>query len=268
MPEFDVVFCDTCIGGSTVASRLARVAHGVRGIYLADYAVNPLGLKSRDQVRQALSRWVAFAASRSDFLFVACNTASVRLRDCPEVLEEAAHLALHIITMVDLMEDLLRRRSGAIVGKRVCLMGTRFTVEDGTYHRLLVAAGAGEVVPVAATLTERAVAHLRHESPEGFRAIEDEIGDAIRASDAVVLACTCFPLVGEQLRTINPRCELLDPAASLDVFPDLGRGSGPNRLTLRSSGPPPPLEEIRRRVPVLFGGWEIESVEPFQVGDG
>lgn len=38
-PRYDVVFADTCIGGSTVAARLAQVRQGLRAFYLADYAV-------------------------------------------------------------------------------------------------------------------------------------------------------------------------------------------------------------------------------------
>jgi hypothetical protein len=140
-------------------------------------------------------------------------------------------------------------------------MGTRFTVSEGTYEGLLREEGAREVVPLAATATERAVAHLEHESGRGARAIAGEIGDAIRRSDAVLLACTCFPLVSKQIRTMNPECELLDPASSLRVLPPIGSGKGPNRLTLRSSGPPPPLAEIERQVPTLFRGWQMESVE-------
>jgi hypothetical protein len=161
--------------------------------------------------------------------------------------------------MVDLVRDLLS--GGRIAGKRVCLMGTRFTVSEGTYQRLLLDEGAREVVPLATTLTERAVAHLEHESASSTRAIAGEIGEAIRRSDAVLLACTCFPLVGEQIRTVNPQCDLLDPSSSLRVLPPLGSGHGPNRLTLRSSGPPPPLEEIEGQIPALFRGWQVESVE-------
>jgi len=34
---FDVVFADSCVGGSTVASQLARTRKGLRAFYLADY---------------------------------------------------------------------------------------------------------------------------------------------------------------------------------------------------------------------------------------
>ena len=38
-PPFDVAFCDTCIGGSTVAAHLARP--GLRAFYLAEAGVAP-----------------------------------------------------------------------------------------------------------------------------------------------------------------------------------------------------------------------------------
>ena len=50
----DAVFCDTCIGGSTVAACVGRRSAGLRACFLADYAVNPLGTKGADEVRAAL----------------------------------------------------------------------------------------------------------------------------------------------------------------------------------------------------------------------
>ena len=48
---------------------------------MADYAVNPLGVKSKPEVRDALDRWVDAAQGLASHLIVACNTAS----DAPQV---------------------------------------------------------------------------------------------------------------------------------------------------------------------------------------
>ena len=101
---FDVVFCDTCIGGSSVAAKLARPGAGLRGFYLADYAVNPLGTRTDGEVRTALNRWTDIAAERSSTLVVACNTASVRLEDSPDVRRRAEALGLRLHSMVDLLD--------------------------------------------------------------------------------------------------------------------------------------------------------------------
>ena len=125
---FDIVFCDTCIGGSTVAADLARPDAGLRAFYLADYAVNPLGTRRDDEVRAALNRWIDIAAHRSPRMMVACNTASVRLEDSLEVRRRAAEIGVELNSMVDLLDISLARNSIELRGRRVCVMGTEYTV--------------------------------------------------------------------------------------------------------------------------------------------
>ncbi len=261
MTEFDVVLTDTCLGGSTVAARMATPGSGYRAFYLADFAINPLGVKTRDEVRAVLERWLRVAAARAGTLVVACNTASVLLVQSPDLLATAGGEGLRVWSMVDLLDRALAEASSAIDGKRVCLMGTRFTVAQPVYGERLVRAGAAEVLPLAATRTERTIAHLRHLSDEGRQDIVDEIGETIRQSDVVVLACTLFPLVGALVREINPGCVIVDPAAGVAGLLAGGPTSGTNRLTLAVTGTSIALDEVRKAAPALFPGWVIESIE-------
>ncbi len=260
MLPFDIAFADTCIGGSTVASRLARNRTGLRAFYLADYGVNPLGTKSREEVREALTRWVEMAASRAPLLVVACNTASVRLREAPEVLHRARELGLEIRSMADFLQELLERAGEEVGGRRVCLMGTEFTVARPLYREALSRAGAGEVLPLPATLTERTIAHLRHRTPRGRATIREEVRTAVSRADAVLLACTCFPLAEEVLLEVNPKVTLLDPAVGVEGLEGLPRRPGPNRLTVGLSGSALAPTELERAFSTLFPGWEQEGV--------
>ena len=256
--DFDVVFADTCLGGSTVAARVGASAAGVRGYYLADYAVNPLGVKPPAAIRAALERWLRAATARTGTLVVACNTASVLLEQLPDLLARAAGADLRVITMVQLLDRALALVPSTIQGRRVCLMGTRFTVGQPVYRDRLIRAGALEVIPLAATRTERTIAHLWHTSLDGRRQIEDEVADAIRRSDVVVLACTLFPLVGPLLRDLNPSCVLVDPAAGANGLLQTS-GTGANRLTIAMTGHAIALEDLRAQSGALFPGWAIEA---------
>ncbi len=259
-PPFDVVFADTCIGGSTVASRLARTRKGLRAFFLADYAVNPLGVKPRAEVHAALNRWVDVAHGRSSTLIVACNTASVLLRSAPEVLERASALGIRVHSMVDFLERLLLEEAGAVQGKKVCLMGTEFTVGQPIYGDRLREAGAGSLLPLPATRTERAIAHLQHKSPGGKKAIVEEIQGAVREAETLVLACTCFPLVENLVRGLNPDIVLLDPAKGVDDLAGLEGREGPNRITVALTGEALTPEALRAQADLLFSGWELEDL--------
>ncbi len=268
MRPFDVVFCDTCIGGSTVAARLARARSGIRGFFLADYAVNPLGVKAPEQVRKALDRWVEVAAARAPLLVIACNTASVRLRDVPEVVERARSLGTEVVSMVDLLANTLAGEPGAVARRRVCLMGTRFTVSHPLYRGMLGRAGAREVLPLPATATEGEIAHLRHHSREGRDRIRAEIGDTLREADTVVMACTCFPLVADLIEELNPGVRLLDPAEGIETLPGLGGRGGPNRLSLAVTGEVLTPGALLSLAPALLPGWELVEALRLETLDG
>ena len=257
---FDIVFCDTCIGGSTVAADLARPGAGLRAFFLADYAVNPLGTRDDEEVRDALQRWVDIAARRSDTMIVACNTASVRLEESPEVRETANARGVQLHSMVDLFDSLLRREAERLRGKRVCVMGTRYTVSRPVHAGRLSDAGVGEVIPLGATRTERAIAHLVHTSAEGRALIREEIEDSLAGADAVLLACTCFPLIGDLIDAIRPGIRQLDPGLEVrELVPSPGRG-GPNQLTLAYTGTAVTADTLRAQAPALFPGWDEITV--------
>jgi glutamate racemase len=257
--RFDVVFADTCLGGSTVAARVAASGTGLRAYFLADYAINPLGVKARDDVHAVLERWVRMATACSGTLVVACNTASVLLAQSPDVLAMAESAGLRVLSMVDLLDRVLAEHSRTVLGKRVCLMGTRFTVSQTIYRDRLMGAGAVEVIPLAATRTEAMIAHLRHETAEGRAAILDEIGEIVRRADVVVLGCTLFPLIAPLVREVTPRCALLDPAAGIDgLF--TSANPAPHTLTLALTGSAMALDEVRVQASTLFPGWKVEEI--------
>ena len=247
---FDVAFCDTCIGGSTVAVNLALP--GLRAFYLADYTVNPLGTRDEAGVHAALERWVDIAAQQAPVIVVACNTASVRLEDAHLIRERADELGCTVYSMLDLLEAMLQQSD---LGElRVCLMGTEFTVGQPAYVERLERAGAAAVTRLGATQTERTIAHLQHETRAGRDAIRTEIADGIRASDAVVLACTCFPLIADLIEETNPGIRLLDPGREVRKLLDWPARGGPNHLTLALAGDSIAPKAVQAQA--LFPGWD------------
>lgn len=262
--SFDIVFCDTCIGGSTVAADLARPGAGLRAFFLADYTVNPLGTKSHDEVCAALNRWVDVVARRAAAMVIACNTASVRLDEAPEVRNRANAAGITLHSMVDLIDKLLDKVAGELAGKRVCVMGTRYTVSRPVYASRLEAAGVASVVPLAATRTERTIAHLEHASSAGRALIREEIAGGLDQADAVLLACTCFPLIADLVDAIRPGIRQLDPGPGIcELFP-FPKRDGPNCLTLAYTGTAIAGTALRAQAPALFPGWDEVEVVRFR----
>jgi glutamate racemase len=260
MKPFDVAFCDTCIGGSTVLRRLARDRNGLRAFFLADYAVNPLGTRDRAGIRTALEGWVAAAAEKADTVIIACNTASVRLLETPDIVEEAAAQGVRVVSMVDLLDRALASVGSELLGKTVTLMGTEFTVGQPLYRDRLLASGVKKVIPLPATRTEALIARLRYTLPEAPTVIRDEVSGALRDADAVALACTCFPLISGLLQDMAPGIGFLDPAEGISGLEDVpDGGDGPNRLRVAVSGDVVSLGDVVARSEALFPGWEVDS---------
>ncbi len=246
--SYDVAFCDTCIGGSTVAANLALP--GLRAFYLADYAVNPLGTRSDDEVRAALDRWIGIAEEQAPALVVACNTASVRLEGTPR--------PANMFTMVDLFDRVLASEREFVEGRRVCVMGTEFTVASPVYAERLDA--AKEVIPLGATLTERTIAHLEHTTAEGRKTIADEIAPVIRTVDAVAHVCTCFPLIADLVADINPHIHQLDPGRAIRDIADWPEREGENHLTVSVTGDSVYAADVQAHAAELFPGWDRVEV--------
>lgn len=262
MKPFDVAFCDTCIGGSTVLRTLARDRQGLRAFFFADYAVNPLGTRDQEGIRWALGRWVDIASEMADLVIIACNTASVRLLETPDIVHRAVARDVRVVSMVDLLDRTLASGSPGVQDQSVALMGTEFTVGRPIYGDRLLAAGAARVVPLPATRTEALIARLRYTRPEAPVLIRGEVAKSLSAVDTVVLACTCFPLVADLLQEISPGIGLLDPSEGLAGLSELPTGgAGPNRLVVALSGDVVSPEDVQERSGDLFPGWELEGVE-------
>jgi glutamate racemase len=242
--SYDVAFCDTCIGGSTVAANLALP--GLRAFYLADYVVNPLGTRSDQEIRAALDRWIGIAQEQAPVVVVACNTASVRL--------EGTSRPANVLTMVDLFDSMLAAEREHVEGKRVCVMGTKFTVASPVYRERL--GTAKKVIPLGATLTERTIAHLEHTTPEGRQRIVDEIAAVILEVDAVAHVCTCFPLITDLVAEINPDIHQLDPGQAIRNITDWPEREGESHLTVGVTGDAVTAGEIQARAAELFPGWD------------
>jgi hypothetical protein len=78
--------------------------------------------------------------------------------------------------------------------------------------------------------------------------------------DAVLLACTCFPLVADVIHQVNACCTLLDPARHVAGLMPLPLRSGPNHLTVALTGDAIGPDEVRSKASELLPGWIVTDV--------
>ncbi|MBU6268238.1 MAG: glutamate racemase [Sphingomonadales bacterium] len=210
-----VLLFDSGVGGLTVLQALRRVLPQAPVIYAADTAGLPYGAKSEAQIAARVAGLLGRMAERwhPRLVCIACNTAStIALGMVREVLE------VPIVGTVPAIKPAAAMTRTGVIG----LLGTEATIRQGYVDRLehefaagkhLLRHGAPELVaaaeaklrgkPVDMGAITRAVDGLRRQ-PHGDRI------------DTVVLACTHFPLLADELaRAFGPGVRFVDGAEGI-----------------------------------------------------
>lgn len=207
-----ILLFDSGVGGLTVLDALRRHLPQAPVIYVADNAGLPYGTKTEAQIAARVSGLLGRMTERLHprLVCIACNTAStIALASVREVLE------VPIVGTVPAIKPAAAMTQTGVIG----LLGTQATIRQSYVDRLehefargkrLLRHGAPELVeaaeaklrglPVDSRLIERAV--------EGLRCQAD--GEKI---DTVVLACTHFPLLQQELaEAFGPDVRFIDGA--------------------------------------------------------
>ena len=199
---------DSGIGGLTVARAVARRLPHERIVYFGDTAHLPYGDKSAAAI-QAYSVKICELLLRQHckLIVIACNSASAAAY---ELVREYVGSKAQVLSVIDPIVAHLGR---TYAGRRVGLIGTKQTVNSNVYKKKVDALDAD--VELHALATPLLVPMIE----EGFfqNSISDDIigtylGNPVLANiDALVLACTHYPLIKEQIaRYYAGRVDVLD----------------------------------------------------------
>lgn len=214
VPPVILVF-DSGLGGLTVYRELARARPDAHFIYVADDAFFPYGSIAEDKL---IDRVVGLLGEliethRPDLIVIACNTASTLV---------LPHLrARHPIPFVGTVPA-IKPACAASAAKLISVLGTQSTVAR-EYTRQLIRdfAACCEVTLVGSRkLAAIAEAHFAGEPVDGPE-IAAEIAPCFverrgRRTDAVVLACTHYPLLLDRFQRLAPwPVRWIDPAPAI-----------------------------------------------------
>lgn len=206
-----VFIADSCIGGLSVVESMWNSGNAGDAVFLADYEINPLGLKSDSAIADVVDRWLRLAEEHSDTLVIACNTLSIRYH---QLLRSKAPLAglKHIVSMVDCFKLMVKIEADLLANRKVLVVGTAFTASQRLYPDILSTALSGiRTETIAATDLERRIA--RFQPWNSGAVLTNDLRQAIGNTDIAVLACTCFPIVTAELQSLFPGVIFLNPGA-------------------------------------------------------
>jgi glutamate racemase len=202
---------DSGIGGLSILSAVQRRLPSESLLYLADQAHCPYGSRSTAELRAltiAAVRWLH--SQQAKLIVIACNSASAAALEHVR----AAFPATPIVGMVPAVKPAVYQTRTGVIG----VLATEATITGGLLQQVVAQYAAGTQVllqpcpGLADAIEEGAFDHAatRH-------LIAQYVTPLVAAgADTLVLGCTHYPLVAQQIQAIaGDAVTLIDPAPAI-----------------------------------------------------
>jgi glutamate racemase len=213
-PSAPLLFFDSGVGGLSVLAPTLKLLPNAPIVYAADSAGFPYGKKSDAELASRIPALLGRLVERFHprLAVIACNTASTIALD-----HVRSALELPVVGTVPAIKPAAELSKSRVIG----VLGTEATVRQPYVDDLaarfaadctIIRHGSPELVDLAEAKLggeEIAVGDVQAAAAPMFEAPG---GDRI---DTVVLACTHFPLLGEELRTAFPHVTYVDGGAGI-----------------------------------------------------
>lgn len=240
-----IVVYDSGVGGLSVAKHVVQLLPDYDLIYLADNGWFPYGNKPEPVLRRRVNALLDELnhVVRPAGIMVACNTASTAIPD-----------RLGIQSLIPLQGVLppLREAMDLSLSGNIALFATPGTLQRETIRQALDVIASGKVIPFGSLdlvyAAERKLAGESIDPSALARHFDDQWLNAFQRSviDVVILGCTHFPHLQEELAIVLPGVRhWVDPAALAALAlatkirrrapPPSRRGPSRRRLLLTSS---------------------------------
>jgi len=210
-----ILLFDSGMGGLTVARAVARQLPEAHLIYAADNAGFPYGAWEEGKLTQRIVKVMGalIEKTKPDLVVVACNTASTIAMSALR-----ATYALPFVGTVPAIKPAAAQSKSGIIG----VLATPGTVNREYTHALIhtYAFHCKVFLHGAPRLAEMAEQKLRGH-PVNLAELKDEVAPVFRKrdgarTDVVVLGCTHYPLLTEEISQVAPwPVTYIDPAPAI-----------------------------------------------------
>ncbi len=189
---------DSGIGGLTVLQTLASAYPNQDFIYLADTKNVPYGTKQNRVLEEIVNDNINYLISREvKAIIIACNTASsVNLR-------KTSIPVFKIVEPTALIANTL--------SKKVGVLATNYTIESKAYEKFLKIVSIGVKCSEFVDYIEAGMIN----TDELFNIIKSKVDFLNGEVDSIILGCTHFNLISNQIRKILPDIRIIDSSLSM-----------------------------------------------------
>jgi glutamate racemase len=202
---------DSGIGGLTVASAIHRIMPNESLVYYGDTAHLPYGDKSKELIAEFSLRITRFLLEekKCKAIVIACNTASAAAY---EPLRDQYKGVIPVINVIDPMIEAVIADDSI---QRLGIIATKTTISSGVYQEKLTRRKpqlpfAAMATPLLASMIEEGF----YDNTVSQEVLKTYLGDPqLSEIDALVLACTHYPLIKKEIEAYyNGQVKLYDSA--------------------------------------------------------
>lgn len=190
---------DSGIGGLTVLSELIEQFPHEDFIYVADTLHCPYGIKPQEEIADLVTRITKYLiGAHVKAIVIACNTATANSDHLKDITK------LPIIGVIRPTAEYALQVSSE---RKIAILATNAAVDSGCYQNYLKA-GSDSLYPVRCSEFVPLIEQGRTHTKEAARIIKEKLS-GLESADTIILGCTHFPLIQEQIHGILPDARLV-----------------------------------------------------------
>lgn len=189
---------DSGLGGLSVLKYLIQKYNDEKIIYFADTINFPYGTKTKDEIITYARNILKFFLTQNvEEVLIACNTASAIALD---TLKE--EFSIPIIGVIDPVCEYIKKSNI----ENITLLATQATINSRAYeiklgNRINNKIAAPKLVQCAENMQKKDVNNIL-----------DEYLNNVKKVNNILLGCTHFPLLYDEIQSRYPNANLIDPA--------------------------------------------------------
>ena len=191
---------DSGIGGLNVLSNLVEAFPNENFLYVGDNLNVPYGIKTEEQLKEIISKVFRYFEKQDvKAIIVACNTASAASEDL-----ECSVPVFRIIEPT--------AKNALSVSNNIGVLATNFTISSKAYDKYLKENMKGIKASPFVTIVEND--SIKEE--ESQKIIREILSPYINNIDAIILGCTHFSLLEEEIIKILGNIKIIDSSKSFN----------------------------------------------------
>jgi len=197
---------DSGVGGLTVLKKVDSMLPDVSVIYFGDTKRMPYGNRTKEEIVEYANAMIAFLEKRGvKAVLLACNTISSYIDELTSNVELFSIVEAGIRSIKNNTED------------SIGLIATCATVESGSYQREAKKAGCDKkIIGSSSSTLPRIIDSNIDDKRLLTEKIKECIDPIIEKNENVrhiILGCSHFPIVKNEIEQIYPQIDFIDPAS-------------------------------------------------------